>query len=316
MPRVSAAVLNFNGRSLLEVILPSLVAQEYRDFEVVVVDDCSEDDSLEYLEREWPEVRVVTTGEQNVGITAAFNVAVAACAGEFLALLNNDIELDRRWLGELVAALDSHSEAATAAGKLLSYHRRNEIDSAGDVFTRAGMAWGRGSGQIDRGQYDRAEEIFAPTGGAGLYRMSAFTDVGPFDESFDAYCEDVDWGLRAQLAGYRSRYVPTAIGYHMGGATTGREKTRYYELRHRNALAVMVKDVPARFLLRHMPRIAWHQAIGLLYSVRPGMLGAHLRAFAAAACATPEWLRSRRRIMRRRRISPAEFDRFVSARRS
>jgi GT2 family glycosyltransferase len=316
MPRVSAAVLNFNGRRLLEVILPSLARQEYRDFEIVVVDDCSSDDSREYLAHEWPTVRVHAAGESNVGVSAALNVAVRVSSGELIALLNNDIELDPRWLGELVAALDRHPEAATAAGKLLNYHRREEIDSAGDIFTRAAMAWGRGSGRLDRGQYGREEEIFAPTAGAGLYRASALADVGPFDESFHAYFEDVDWGLRAQLAGYRSRYVPTAVGYHMGGATTkGHKSQLYYELQHRNTLAVMIKDVPARFLLGNLHLIASQQLIGLAYSVRAGMLRAHLRGLLAAIRLSPGWLSARRAIMARRRIDTRDFARLLSARR-
>ena len=239
MPRVSAAVLNYDGRDLLEVILPSLAAQEYRDFETIVVDNGSTDDSVSYVRETWPQVRVVSAGVANVGVAAALNIAVRTATGEFVALLNNDIELDSRWLGELVAALDRHPEAATAAGKLLSYHRRERIDGAGDIFTRAAVAWGRGSGQLDRGQYDHPEEVFAPTAGAGLYRTSALADVGSFDESFIAYFEDVDWGLRAQLAGYRSRYVPTAVGYHMGSMTTrGDENPLYYELQRRNTLAV------------------------------------------------------------------------------
>jgi GT2 family glycosyltransferase len=313
MPRVSAVVLNFNGRGLLEVILPSLAAQEYRDFEVVVVDDCSSDDSLDYLRREWPAVRVIATGPANVGVSAALNVAADAGSGELVALLNNDIELDPRWLGELVAALDAHPEAATAAGKLLNYHRRELIDGAGDIFTRAGIAWGRGGGQLDRGQYERAEEVFAPTAGAGLYRASALADVGPFDESFFAYYEDVDWGLRAQLAGYRSRYVPTALGYHMGSATTrGDQNPLFYELQRRNSLAVLIKDLPASFLLRHAHRILFQQLLSLAYSTSGGMLRVHLRALGGAARASPGWWRERRRIMRGRRIEPREFSRFVS----
>jgi GT2 family glycosyltransferase len=317
MPRVSAAVLNFNGRSLLGVILPSLAAQDYRDFEIVVVDDCSSDDSLEYLQREWPSVRVVRTGERNVGVSAALNVAVQVANGELIALLNNDIELDPGWLRELVDALDRHPEAATAAGKLLDYYERDRIDGAGDIFTRAATAWGRGNGQPDRGQFDEEEEIFAPTAGAGLYRASALAAVGHFDESFHAYFEDVDWGLRAQLAGFRSRYVPSAVGYHMGGATTrGDRVRRYYELQRRNAIAVMIKDVPARFLLRNAPLIVWHQLLGLAYGARAGMLRPHLRAVGAAARGAPSWLRDRRVIMGGRRIDSREFKRFTSARRS
>lgn len=316
MPRVSAAVLNYNGRELLEVILPSLAAQRYRDFETVVIDDCSTDDSLEYLRESWPDARVVVTGASNVGVSAALNVAVGAVASEFVALLNNDIELDPEWMGELVGALDAHPQAATAAGKLLSYSERERIDGAGDIFTRAAMAWGRGSGQLDRGQYEHAEEVFAPTAGAGLYRVSALADVGPFDESFFAYFEDVDWGLRAQLAGYRSRYVPSAVGFHMGSATTqGDRNPLYYELQRRNTLAVLIKDVPARFLLRNAHRILAEQLLGLAYSARAGMLSVHLRAVLAAARRAPGWLRARRTIMRGRRIDTRDFARFVSERR-
>jgi hypothetical protein len=313
MPRVSAAVLNYNGRELLEVILPSLAAQQFRDFETVVVDDCSTDDSVAWLRERWPDVRVLPTGSANVGVSAALNVAVRGSDSEFVALLNNDIELDPRWLGELVAALDAHPEAATAAGKLLRYHERELIDGAGDVFTRAALAFGRGVGQVDRGQYDDPQEIFAPTAGAGLYRAAALADVGPFDESFFAYFEDVDWGLRSQLAGYRSRYVPSAVGYHMGSVTTrGDRNPRYYALQRRNALAVMLKDVPAGFLARNLHFVLWQQLLSIAYSARAGMLGTHLRAIGAALRHAPPWLRARRRILGGRRIALREFDRFTS----
>jgi GT2 family glycosyltransferase len=316
MPRVSAVVLNYNGRDLLEVVLPSLAAQKYRDFETVVVDDSSTDDSVSYIHETWPEVRVVSAGVTNVGVAAALNVAVGTATGEFVALLNNDIELDPHWLGELVGALDRHPEAGTVAGKLLNYRRRDLLDGAGDIFTRAAMGWGRGAGTPDEGQYDVEEEVFAPTAGAGLYRVDALADVGLFDESFVAYFEDVDWGLRAQWAGYRSRYVPTAIGYHMGRQTTkGDQNPLYFELQRRNTLAVVIKNVPVRFLLRNAHIVIWNHLLSVAYSARAGMLHVHLRAFYAAARASPGWLRERRTIMRRRRIASSEFDRFVSARR-
>lgn len=309
-------MLNYNGRELLGVVLPSLAGQEFQDFETIVVDDCSTDGSLEYLQREWPKVSVISTGANNVGVSAALNVAVGAVGGELVALLNNDIELDPRWLGELVAALDRHPEAATAAGKLLSYHNRKQIDGAGDILTRAAMAWGRGAGQLDHGQYEHPEEVFAPTAGAGLFRASALADVGPFDETFFAYFEDVDWGIRAQLAGYRSRYVPAAVGYHMGSATTkGDQNPLYYELQRRNTLAVLIKDVPMRFLLGNLHVIVWAHLVSLAHSARAGMLRVHLRAFRSAARSAPGWLRARRAILSRRRIPLSEFNRFVTRRR-
>jgi GT2 family glycosyltransferase len=314
-PRVSAVVLNYNGRELLDVVLPSLFAQTYPDLEVIVVDDGSTDDSLVYLRDNWPRVRTVTTGPVNVGVSAALNVAVAAAPGELIALLNNDIELRPDWLGELVAALDRHPEAATVAGKLLNFYRRDEIDSAGDIFTRAAAAFGRGSGELDSGQYDREEEVFAPTAGAAIYRASALADVGPFDESFNAYFEDVDWGLRAQLLGHRSWYVPSAVGYHMGSKTTRPTvNVAFYELQHRNTLAVLVKNVPAAFIARNIHRILAHHLVSLGYSARAGLLKPHLRGLYRAMGAAPGWLRARRRILAARRIPVSDFDRLITDR--
>ncbi|HWF75046.1 MAG TPA: glycosyltransferase family 2 protein [Solirubrobacteraceae bacterium] len=315
MPRLSAAVLNFNGRHLLEIVLPSLIDQRYRDFETIVVDNGSTDDSVAYLAEHWPEVRVVVTGTRNVGVSAALNMAVAAAGGELVALLNNDIELDPDWLGELVAALDRHPEAASVAGKLLRFDERGVLDGAGNIFRRSATAWQRGAGQPDRGQYDSEQEVFAATAGAALYRRSALVDVGPFDESFFAYFEDVDWGLRAQISGHRCWYVPSAVAFHMGSRTTrGDADPFYYELQRRNTLALLIKDVPLPFIVRNAPHILAHHALGLAYSARARMLRVHLRAIRAAWSAAPAWRAERRRILGTRQVGIGDFDRFVSDR--
>jgi GT2 family glycosyltransferase len=310
--RVTVAILNYNGRQLLEVVLPSLVTQSYRDFETVVVDDCSTDDSVRYLHEQYPEVRIVVTGTANVGVAAALNIAVRSTQSELVALLNNDIELDPDWLGELVTALDHHPEASSASCKLLNYWRREELDGAGDVFTRAGIAGRRGHGEPDSGQYDRDEYVFAPTAGAALYRASALAAVGPFDESFYAYFEDADWGMRAQLLGHRCRYVPNAVAYHMGSATTGGElDPKYLLLLRRNLLALLLKDLPVDFLLRNAPRIAWAQLHLLARSARAGGLSVHMRALVDLLRRAPGWLRARKEIQKRRVIDGSELEQLV-----
>jgi GT2 family glycosyltransferase len=311
-PAVTVAVLNHNGRRLLEVVLPSLAAQHYKDFETMVVDDCSTDDSVQYLREHWPEVRVVGTGTANVGVAAALNIAVGAARGGLVGLLNNDIELDPDWLGEMVAALKRHPQVSSVSCKLLNYWHRDQLDGAGDIFTRDGTAFRRGHGQPDRGQYDHESYVFAPTAGAALYRASALAAVGPFDESFFAYFEDVDWGLRAQLTGHRCRYIPSALAYHMGSATTGGELNRRYFLLHRrNLLAVLIKGAPLGFLLWHAPRILWAQLQIAIRSARDGMLDVHLHALADTLRNTPRWLRARRQIQRSRTIGTAELERLV-----
>jgi GT2 family glycosyltransferase len=311
-PGVTAVVLNYCGRRLLEVVLPSLVAQTYEALEIVVVDDASTDDSLAYLAREWPRVRVVAN-PVNVGVSAALNLAVDASTTPLVALLNSDLELEPDWTSEMVRALIQTPDAASAACKLRNYHRRAELDGAGDLITTRGTARSRGQGEEDSGQFDRPESVVAPTAGAALYRRDAFGLVGPFDETFRAYYEDVDWGLRAQLAGLRCVYVPSAVAYHMGSATTGGTGNPVvYGLLRRNHVAVVVKDFPASVLLRHLPGILHHQLGGLVLSARTGRLGLHLRALGDAAVALPGWLRSRRRIQGTRRLAPRDFDRLLT----
>ncbi len=309
--RVTAVVLTYNGRELLDIVLPTLVGQTYRDFEIVVVDDASSDGTGDHVRARWPEVRLVEI-PVNRGVAAALNRGVAAATGDYVALLNNDLELEPDWLERLVGVLDRHPEAASATGKLLNFHRRDRIDAAGDLMRWSGAPDQRGHGEPDRGQYDEPEAVFSPCAGAALYRSSAFADVGPFDEDFVAYLEDIDWGFRAQLAGYSSRYDPGAVAYHVGGATTGRQPERYVALRRRNQILVIAKNYPLAALIRHAPAILLHQGGWIVAGIRDRTLRRHLGALAAAARALPAALRKRREVQRRRRVTVAELDRVIS----
>lgn len=304
---VSVVVLNYDGRHLLEVILPSLAAQTHAPLEVLVVDNGSRDDSRAYLAEHWPAVRVLAIAH-NVGVAAALNRGVAEASGEYVALLNNDLELEREWLAEMLAGLKRHPDAASVACKLRSYHDRSRLDGAGDVLNRRLVATRRGAGELDEGQYDREEEILTPTAGAALYRASALARVGSFDESFWAYFEDVDWGLRSQLAGLRSWYVPSAVAYHMGGATTGGDRNPFYlVLHHRNRIGLMVKDLPLSVLAGNAPAIARELAGTFVHGVKNRTLPLYLRAWAGALRLLPGWLRSRRRIQRARSVPAARI---------
>lgn len=305
------AVLSYDGRALLETILPSLAAQRFREFEVVVVDNGSRDDTVTWLAGHWPEVEVVSLPE-NVGVTAALNVCARSGRGELVALLNNDLELDPGCLGELVAALDAHPEAGWAGAKLLDFAQREVLDGAGDVFTWAATGGRRGHGERDRGQYDEPRAIFGACGGAAVYRRSAFAGVGEFDEDFFAFYEDVDWNLRAQLAGLSCRYVPSAVVYHMGSATIGRglsDFTRYHLWR--NTLWIVAKDLPVGALVRHAPHLALGQAMNLAVALRDRKLAIWLRVWRDALRGLPRMLRKRREVQARRRITLAELDAVV-----
>jgi GT2 family glycosyltransferase len=311
LPDTTIAILNYNGRALLERVLPTVAAQTL-SCQVLVVDDGSTDDSLEYLAAEWPEANVVALPE-NVGITAAFNRCVAAAETEFVALVNNDIELEPGWAEALVAELRARPEAAAACGKLLQLADRKRIDAAGDAITWGGVSFNRGAGELDEGQYDEPGEVFAASAAAALYRRSALEAVGPFDEDFWAYLEDVDWAFRAWLAGFTIRYVPGAVAYHLGSATTSKS-SRFLAYQRQNQLAVVAKNFPAGKLLRYAPRILLFQLLLLGAGVRDRTLGAHLRGVGRGLRLMPRMLRKRRTIQRGRKIAPDALERVVDRR--
>ena len=155
-------------------------------------------------------MRVVAL-ERNRGFAAAVNVGIERSDAEYVALVNNDVELEPHWLEIVVAALDRDPGVGSVASKLLEWSRRNVLDGAGDLVGWDGYCVRRGKGERDRGQYDRSPRVLSACAAAALYRRRALDDVGPFDESFFAYIEDVDWGLRAQLAGWDCVYEGTAV---------------------------------------------------------------------------------------------------------
>jgi len=309
--RVTLAVLTYNGRELLDVVLPSALALDYADRRVVVVDNGSGDGTIEHVRERYPDVEVVALG-RNLGVSAGLNRCVEAADGEYVALLNNDLELEPGWLGPLVEALDADPGAASASGKLLRYRDRDRIDAAGDWLLWSGATINRGHGEPDDGRYGAPETVFAACAGAALYRRAAFADVGPFDESFFAYIEDVDWAMRAQLRGWRSRYVPAARAFHMGGETARRTPERFARLQARNALVFVAKTFPRWALVRHGWKVALHHALWLGAAIREGRGRAHLGAWADAARALPAALRARRQIQAGARASRAELEALVA----
>jgi GT2 family glycosyltransferase len=310
-PTVTVAIANYNGRTLLEEMLGSLARQTLRPSAIVVVDDCSEDDSVEYLRASWPQVRVVGLSARR-GVSAALNACLAAADTELVGLFNNDMELAPDCLAELVAELDRHPQIGSVTPKMLDFVERTLLDGAGDVLSWRGGGRRRGHGERDVGQYEAAEEVFGPCGGAALYRRRALEAVGGFDEAYYAYYEDIDWAFRAQLVGVRCRYVPRAVLYHRGSATLGRGMTAFngYHL-WRNPIWLIVKCFPAGALLRHAPDLLRGQAGNLFIAVRERKARVWAGAMRDALRGLPAVLRKRREVQRTRVITLAELERVA-----
>ena len=243
MPEIAVIVVNWNGAHLLKTCLTSLREQTWRDFETILVDNGSSDESLALVARDFPDVRVIALDE-NLGLAGGTNVGIEATDAPIIATLNNDTEVDAHWLEELEACARRPPEAGSVASKLLLFDRRDVIHSAGDFYRVDGVPGNRGVWQPDDGRYTQSELIFGACAGAAAYRRTMLEDVGGFDDTFFMYCEDVDLAFRGQLLGYRCVFAPNAIVYHMLSATGGGPLASYYC--GRNFLRVIARDMPGR----------------------------------------------------------------------
>lgn len=287
---MTAVVPSWNGRELLDMVLPWLLRQT-EPVRVIVVDNGSTDGSVEHLRTRYPVVDVIAL-ERNVGFAAGVNAGLAVADTEYVALFNNDMEIEPDCVAELVAALDADPRAGSATAKMRMLREPDVLDGAGDSLTWYGGAWRIGHGARDDGSFDAPRPVLSACGGAALYRRAALDDVGLLDPSFFAYLEDVDWGVRAQLAGWSCRYVPTAVVRHLGGATSRRVSELETYLVHRNLVAVVVKGLP----LWSWPLAA---AFQLWTCARASNRAPYLRAWRSAARRLPATLRARHAVARR-----------------
>ena len=237
---------------MLRLCLQSLVRQTCLPLEIILVDNGSSDGSVEMVEVDFAkeasvEFRIIRN-QNNQGFCAANNQGIAIAQGEFVALLNNDAEADPHWLESLIDVFDGHPEIGMAASKILMYSNPGRIDKVGHLIFLDGQNRGRGSGQLDSGQFDRVEEVIWPDGCAAMYRREMLDQIGGFDEDFFAYADDAELGLRARIAGWGCLYAPGAKVLHHRGTTLGLQSTRRIQLIERNRILLATKLFPWRLL--------------------------------------------------------------------
>lgn len=313
MPTASIVIPSWNGLKFLKLSLPSLAKQTFKDSEIIVVDNGSDDGSGDYVRRHWPKVKLLEFKEA-LGFAGAINRGIEVAAGRYVVLLNNDLELDPAWLAEMVDAAKRHPKAGSIAGKMMEYDRRDHIDEVGNITSWYGVVLPRGRGERDTGQYDTEEPVFAACAGAALYRRQALEQVGLLDEDFFAYLEDTDWGFRAQLMGWECWYTPKAKLYHVIAGSNRRISGFFQYQSTRNANWFVIKNFPAAALFRHAPRLAFAQAKTLLGAIRGRWFGTYLRASGAALWKLPKMLVKRRRIQRQRKVSMAYLNTVITNR--
>ncbi|RMG97104.1 MAG: glycosyltransferase family 2 protein [Chloroflexi bacterium] len=250
---VSVVVVNWNGRSWLAQCLPSLQAQSFREFEIIVVDNGSRDGSVNWLNKNWPQVRVISL-PQNTGFAHANNVGISAARGEYIVALNNDTRVGPDWLAAMVTAVSTAPNIGMIACQIRIWDEPHLLDSAGIEVDQAGIAWNRGWRQPVTTATTPCE-VFGPSGAAALYRRIMLEQIGFFDTDYFAYYEDVDLAWRAQKAGWRCLYTPAACVWHKHSASARRTPTYKLFLLGRNKWWTILKNYEWPALVKALPLI-------------------------------------------------------------
>ncbi|MFH1850038.1 MAG: glycosyltransferase [archaeon] len=244
---VSIIIVNHNGKQYLADCLNSLAELDYPETETILVDNKSSDDSIQWVDRNFPSVKILRNTENNY--CRALNMGIASSASDYIVLLNNDTRVEKSWLTELMKPMHQDQSVGACGSKILLENGR--INSTGHV-EYPNMYWAdRGFSEPDKGQYDRIEEVGSLCGVAVLYRRACLADAGPFDEDFVMYCEDVDMSIRCRNAGWRLLYVPKSVVHHKYNGTgyilcpeNPTEVQRLYV--ERNRLLLVAKHYPQR----------------------------------------------------------------------
>lgn len=296
---VSAVIPHQDRADLLARALRSLFDQRLPpevSLEVIVVDNGSRDESLAVAAELG--ARAVPLGS-NQGVSRALNRGIEAAAGEWIALVNNDVELAPDWLRSLLAGA-SRTEAWFATGKIFDAARRDLLDGAGDAVCTGGAAWRLGHGKRDGPAFSVPRPTFFPAATASLFRREFFDLAGLFDESFFAYLEDVDLGMRAASLGLRGTYVPQAVAWHQGSRTGGRWSDRSVAWITRHQLLLLSKHYSEHLLLRFGRPVAVAQLLWAALALSRGRWRAWLRGVALGLKDCREHWRARSRRGERR----------------
>jgi GT2 family glycosyltransferase len=306
---VSVVIPNWNGKRFLTGVLDSLAKQSYKQVEVIVVDNGSHDGSVEFIRENYPFVRLALY-EKNTGFAVAVNRGIRESKGEYIALINNDTVLEDEFIAELVKGMHEHPECGSLGCKMLAYDDHTLLDGVGDGYRRGGLPGRIGHREKDTGLFDQGRYILGACGGAALYRRSLFCDIGLFDDDYFAYLEDVDIALRAQSAGYKCYYIPTARIYHLGCGTTGSGYSPLVvKLSAQNNWNTIVKNIPLPLLLKFLPQIAFWQAYYLaVVCVRGGQVLPWIEGSFKALLLLPKMLGKRAQINKKRKVSLKYFE--------
>ncbi len=312
MMEASVIIPNWNGRDLLKDCLTSLLKQTFKDFEIILVDNGSADKSIDYTKENFPEVKIIRL-DKNYGFAKAINKGAKASNAKYVVFLNNDTEVDKNWLKNLINCAENHREAISVNSKILNFYDRKIIDGVGILINEVGQARSIGWDEKDLGQFEKEQYIFGATGGASLFRRQEFTAVGGFDENYFMYCEEVDFAFRAQFLGFKFIYCPKAVVYHKHKATAKKLPQHVEYWQFKNMTQTIIADFPTRLLLKRwrLLKIILVHFNTIFYQIRNGFFWPPILTEVWLLLHLPYLLQKRLKVQKKRLVSDDYIESFL-----
>lgn len=248
-PLVAVVILNFNGRKYLDSFLPFVLDSTYENFSVIVADNASTDDSVAYVQQNFPPVQLIEL-DKNYGFAEGYNQSLRRIKADYYVLLNSDVEVEKAWIEPIIELMEADQQVAACQPKIRSYHNREYFEyagAAGGWIDCLGYPFSRGRifdvCEKDTGQYDDIVEVFWATGAAMFVRASVYHEMGGLDSCFFAHMEEIDLCWRMKRAGHKIMCCPDSVVYHIGGGTLPKDNSRKVYLNFRNNLIMLSKNL-------------------------------------------------------------------------
>lgn len=267
--KTTIVIPNYNGKHFLKDCLTALLKQTQKDFHTLIIDNGSSDGSVSYIEEHFPQMEVIRC-KKNYGFCEAVNRGIRLTKTPYVLLLNNDTEVEERFVEEMERAMERHPKAFSVSSKMMNFQERDKMDDAGDMYCLVGWQFQRGVARPEK-LFVKEKRVFSACAGAAIYRREVFEQIGYFDESHFAYLEDMDIGFRARIYGYENWFCPTARVYHVGSGTSGSKYNAFkVKLSARNSVYMNYKNMPFWMLVLNLVPLGVGYVVKWLFFIRQG----------------------------------------------
>ena len=302
MKKVTAIIVNWNDKDVIVECIQSLLDQNRNKIDIIISDNGSKDDSVEFIRKRFPSIKIIENGE-NLGFGSAINRGLGLAKGDYLLFLNSDLKLHSKCVGELAKVLENDSNVGGTIPKILHIDQQNIINSLGVLINYTGIAYPNLLGQKDPGYQEPFESA---CGGIFMLKREVYETVGGFDEDLFLYHEDHDLSWRIRLAGWHLKVIPQAIMYHHYKFNKGILK--YYSS-EKNRLHILLKNMEVKTLALISPALIivefaqwFHAAINKWFLLK-------MKSYFEILILLPSILTKRKKLKLLRKVSDKEITR-------